>query len=168
MIEETYFTQLFEENRFIILHHIRKLHLYENHDEYYQIGCIALWKAANSYNPDKGSSFSTYAYAVIRGHLLSELKKSKKLQQRYEPTENIEVTENNALEDEQLYVESVLVNLHESLTEKQMKWLNAYVKEGKSPKEIAVQENVAESAVKAWRRDALKKLAKMKGNLDIR
>ena len=56
---------------------IHSLHIYQNQDEFYQIGLIALWKASQKYDEQKGK-FSTYAYLSIRGEMLMHLKKEKK------------------------------------------------------------------------------------------
>ncbi|MEE6451407.1 sigma-70 family RNA polymerase sigma factor [Gottfriedia acidiceleris] len=60
---------------------MKKLHLYKNFDEYYQIGQIALWKAYQQYQTEKGS-FSSYAYLTVRGYLLNELSKAIKYDER--------------------------------------------------------------------------------------
>ncbi|WP_088012467.1 sigma-70 family RNA polymerase sigma factor [Gottfriedia acidiceleris] len=60
---------------------MKKLHLYKNFDEYYQIGQIALWTAYQQYQSEKGS-FSTYAFFTVRGYLLNELSKASKYDER--------------------------------------------------------------------------------------
>ncbi|MGG2025510.1 sigma-70 family RNA polymerase sigma factor [Gottfriedia sp. S16(2024)] len=60
---------------------MKKLHIYKNLDEYYQIGQIALWKAYQHYQSDKGS-FSNYAFVTVRGYLLNELTKAIKYDER--------------------------------------------------------------------------------------
>lgn len=39
------------------------------YDDLYQVGCIALWQAAMDYQPDRGASFKTFAYTVVRRKL---------------------------------------------------------------------------------------------------
>ncbi|WP_180232877.1 sigma-70 family RNA polymerase sigma factor [Bacillus sp. AFS055030] len=56
---------------------MKKLHIYKNFDEYYQIGQIALWRAYQQYQTEKGS-FSSYAFITVRGYLLNELSKAIK------------------------------------------------------------------------------------------
>ncbi len=41
------------------------------YDDLFQTGCEALCHAAMTYNEDKGTAFSTYAYAVIKNALIS-------------------------------------------------------------------------------------------------
>jgi len=60
---------------------MKKLHIYKNFDEYYQIGQIALWKAYQQYQTEKGS-FSSYAYVTVRGYLLNELSIAIKYDER--------------------------------------------------------------------------------------
>ena len=42
--------------------------------EYISIGCLALMRAVENFDPDKGISFSTYAYKVIKSKLLKQIK----------------------------------------------------------------------------------------------
>ena len=39
------------------------------YDDYFQIGCIGLVKAAQRFNPDFGTAFSTYAFPMIYGEI---------------------------------------------------------------------------------------------------
>ncbi|PGS52640.1 sigma-70 family RNA polymerase sigma factor [Bacillus sp. AFS041924] len=56
---------------------MKKLHIYKDFDEYYQIGQIALWMAYQQYRSEKGN-FSSYAFFTVRGYLLNELSKAIK------------------------------------------------------------------------------------------
>ena len=47
-------------------------------DDLFQAGCIGLWKAARSYDPDK-AQFQTYASILIRNAIINELLRHKKL-----------------------------------------------------------------------------------------
>ena len=55
---------------------IHSLHIYKDHDDFYQIGLIALWNASENFDEEKGK-FSTYAYSFIKGRILTHLKKEK-------------------------------------------------------------------------------------------
>lgn len=49
-----------------------------NLNEYYDILAIALIKAADTYNKEKGFTFGTYAYSVMKNEYLMELRKKRK------------------------------------------------------------------------------------------
>lgn len=62
--------------------HLKKLSIYKDHEEYYQCGLIALWRAYVNYDEKKGS-FSSYAYITVRGNLIEQLKKEKRFENRH-------------------------------------------------------------------------------------
>ena len=68
---------------------IHSLHIYKNHDEFYQIGLIALWEASNQFDETKGA-FLSYAYATVKGRILTEIAKQKQDKRReiYIPRKN--------------------------------------------------------------------------------
>ncbi|MGL4819770.1 MAG: sigma-70 family RNA polymerase sigma factor [Bacilli bacterium] len=68
------FEKCFESYERLIWHSIKRLHIYKDHDEFYQIGLIALWRAFRHYDASRGA-FTTYAYATIEGHLKMQLRK---------------------------------------------------------------------------------------------
>jgi RNA polymerase sporulation-specific sigma factor len=45
-----------------------------NEDDLFQEGCVALLKAQNTYTPDKGVKFETYASKIIRNRLIDVLR----------------------------------------------------------------------------------------------
>lgn len=45
------------------------------YEEMFAIGCLALVQAAKSYDGSKGASFKTYAYILIRGAIIDEVRK---------------------------------------------------------------------------------------------
>lgn len=61
---------------------IKTIRIYKNYEDYYQVGLIALWNAYEHYNQEKGS-FSNHAYVTVRGHLLNEMAKESKYEQRF-------------------------------------------------------------------------------------
>jgi RNA polymerase sigma factor (sigma-70 family) len=138
---------------------IRKLSIYTNKEEFFQIGLIALWEAQRRFNPEKGL-FSSYAYTYIKGSMMQELTKRKKEEERtfYADGEFFEVFEasNEKRSDE----ECILLNLcrQNQLTENQTKWVLYHTYKGLKNTQIAAIENVSVSAVKAWRTGAIKRL----------
>lgn len=68
--------QLVEENMALVTHTIRKYfpefinNTNIEYEDIFQVGCIALCKAAKRFDPTKNIQFSTYAVHTIRGELL--------------------------------------------------------------------------------------------------
>ena len=54
---------------------LKQLGLYNQRDEYYDVGMIGLMKAANKFDPSKGTKFNTYASHIIRTTILYEIRK---------------------------------------------------------------------------------------------
>ncbi|HDR6269316.1 TPA: sigma-70 family RNA polymerase sigma factor [Bacillus cereus] len=66
----------------MIVNQIKKLGIYQDHEEYYQCGLIGLWYAYERYDAEKGS-FPAYAVVTVRGYILERLKKESTVQERY-------------------------------------------------------------------------------------
>ncbi|EEL37698.1 MULTISPECIES: sigma-70 family RNA polymerase sigma factor [Bacillus] len=66
----------------MIVNQIKKLGIYQDHEEYYQCGLIGLWYAYERYEEGKGS-FPAYAVMTVRGYILERLKKECVMQERY-------------------------------------------------------------------------------------
>jgi RNA polymerase sigma factor (sigma-70 family) len=137
---------------------MKKLHIYKNFDEYYQIGQIALWKAYQQYQTAKGS-FSSYAYITVRGYLLNELSKAIKYDER-------NVFSEQGIED-LIYFDEVfsLVNFMSFLNgispiQKQI-LIERFYYNHEFP-QIAKNLNMKESSVRSSYRYALKRLRESK------
>jgi len=65
----------------MIVNQIKKLGIYQDHEEYYQCGLIGLWHAYERFDAEKGS-FRAYAVVTVRGYILERLKKESALQER--------------------------------------------------------------------------------------
>ncbi|PEF36102.1 sigma-70 family RNA polymerase sigma factor [Bacillus wiedmannii] len=65
----------------MIVNQIKKLGIYQDHEEYYQCGLIGLWHAYERFDAEKGS-FPVYAVVTVRGYILERLKKESALQER--------------------------------------------------------------------------------------
>lgn len=59
----------------LIYYVLKKMNLYKNADEYYDICMIGLIKAADTFNESKGYTFSTYGISCIRSELLGYLRR---------------------------------------------------------------------------------------------
>ncbi|MCM3117734.1 sigma-70 family RNA polymerase sigma factor [Neobacillus sp. MER 74] len=154
------FEQLVDQYQPMLHKIINSLHLYKNHDEFYQHSLIALWEASQRFDPNKGS-FTNYAYTYIKGCLLMELKKAHQDHERnVHPGEEFWDLVEDSHSDDPLQKETLLTYC-ETLTPNQQKWLLYTVRDQLSIKEIAELENVSPSAVKSWRSGAREKLKKI-------
>ena len=83
------------------------------YDDLYQEGCIALWKAAETFDEQQGAQFHSYAISVIRNHLLDYC---RRVQRQTVPTDglenlDVEMAKSGAAAwdgDSSLFVEQVL------------------------------------------------------------
>lgn len=71
----------------MISHSIRKLNIYRDHEQYRQVGRIALWQAWERFEKEKGD-FTPFAYRSIRGAMLDELKRETRYEERFIPAVN--------------------------------------------------------------------------------
>ena len=62
--------QIVKDNIKLVYFVLKKLNLYKEIDDLYDIGLIGLCKAANSFDEKKGYTFSTYATFCIRNEIL--------------------------------------------------------------------------------------------------
>lgn len=65
----------------MIVNQIKKLGIYQDHEEYYQCGLIGLWYAYERYDAEKGN-FPAYAVITVRGYILERLKKEFAVQEK--------------------------------------------------------------------------------------
>lgn len=56
---------------------LKSLNLNTQDEDLYSTGLIGLVKAVNTFNPDKGFAFSTYATPIIRNEILATFKKKR-------------------------------------------------------------------------------------------
>ncbi|MCM3163722.1 sigma-70 family RNA polymerase sigma factor [Metabacillus litoralis] len=144
----------------MIYHAMKRLSIYRDKEDFYQIGCIGLWEAVLRFDKEKGE-FKSYAYSYILGHMKMALSKAKTEEEKDRKVEEFWVLDvpcdggiSAAL------WEPVMKKLSSHLTDNQMKWVNAYCLYGYTPTEIAKDEGVSIPAVKAWRRGAIANLRK--------
>ena len=160
MLEDEKFEILLHQFEPMIYHVMRKLAIYKNEQEFYQIGCIALWEASLRFQEEKGE-FKSYAYAYIMGQMKMKMTNETKQKEKDERLKVDPTQERISKVDfTHLFSHSVITSVAPLLKENERKWLVAHCLHGKTPSEIAMDEGVSSSAVKAWRRDAIVKLKK--------
>lgn len=166
------FEEIFKQNERRIHYHIHRLNLRDPHQEYFQEGLVALWKAYENYQPDKGP-MSTYFNYQIRNRLIDLIRKKSRTEKvktkfihyqkhhmetgnrrrRLEHSYPIMRGSHDILTDEQLWND-----LQTHLTDKQWKWVDYFIVHDLPIKTIAHQENTTEDAVKSWGRQVRRKL----------
>jgi RNA polymerase sigma factor (sigma-70 family) len=137
---------------------IKSLHIYKNHQEFYQTGLIALWEAAQSFDERKGS-FSNYAYTSIKGKMLSEMTQNNRYMERNILPQQEEFWDGIEGQESPHFLEKeTLQSYCDGLTKREATWvMESFINE-RSIKEIAERECVTLSAVKQWKLGALRKL----------
>ena len=130
------------------------LHIYKDHDEFYQIGLIALWNASENFNEEKGK-FSTYAYSFIKGRMLTHLKKEKLQEERYL---SLQEEDWQQLGDRVPFLEKEnLVSYFYHLSDKEKQWVIFRFYDRLSNKQIAEKWKVKLSTVRSCERRAMSK-----------
>ncbi|MFD0049107.1 sigma-70 family RNA polymerase sigma factor [Actinomycetes bacterium NPDC127524] len=136
---------------------IRQLSIYKNKEDYFQIGLIALWEAEEKFSAEKGS-FLSFAYSMVKGRILNELKKEARFDSRFTPASAELLNEVSAVFHDRLLEEEILLTYCESLTAKQASWVLLSFKDNLTIQEIAEITGSSASAVKSWRKSALNKI----------
>lgn len=72
------YEELIKNNEKLVYLVLKKLNLYDQLDEYYDIGIIGLCNAARIYDKSKKSKFSTLACTCIKNSILCEIRNNKK------------------------------------------------------------------------------------------
>lgn len=66
--------QLVIDNLNLVYYVLQQMGLYDQRDEFYDVGLIGLVKAANNYDPSRGVKFCTSATVYIRNQILMEIR----------------------------------------------------------------------------------------------
>ena len=83
---------LIEHNLRLVAHVVRKYYTsYHNPDELVSIGSLGLIKAIDSFNPDNGARFATYAAKCVQNEILMFFRSQKKLSCEVSINETIDV-----------------------------------------------------------------------------
>jgi RNA polymerase sigma factor (sigma-70 family) len=151
------FDQLSKKYKPMIHRIIHSLGIYKNTDEFYQVGLIGLWDAVECFEAEKGD-FTNYAYSYIKGRIMNELSRASKHEERNvipkaEYWESVEDTH-----FDQPFEKETLLSLCDGLTKKEIIWVVDTFHHCLSVREIAEKEGVSISAVKQWKKAALKKI----------
>lgn len=154
------FATLLQDYEPLIKSQIKRLHLTNNYEHYYQIGAVGLWKAYKNFDAEKGK-FSTYAYHTVRGHLLMALRDEKKFTDHHllqdEQTSGHFHIPAEQIKQEPTSVEE-LIPFHIHLSPREKLWIKEAIILDNTLSEIAKKHNVSTNTVSTWRKNALRKL----------
>lgn len=125
---------------------LKSLNLNTQDDDLYSIGMIGVVKAVNTFNPDKGFTFSGYATPVIRNEILMTFRKKRiipafSLDEPYdlENGESVDFSEmiadNRRFEDE-VIADIQMKQIFSTLSDREKKIISLSI-DGKTQREIA-------------------------------
>lgn len=143
----------------LIKSQIKRYHLTSHFDYYYQAGLLGLWKAYETFDPEKGQ-FSSYAFLLVRGRILQELRNEMRRQEVeicQDPHESLTFQHLPHQDSIPLLEDETLNQYLMHLTENQQRWVIHRVFHMKSEAEIAEEFGTSVYAVKSWRKSAIKK-----------
>lgn len=148
---------------------LKSLNLNTQDEDLYSIGMIGVVKAVNTFNPDKGVKFTTYATPVIRNEILMTLKKKRiipafSLDEAYDFGNGDSVNFSEMIADNRRFEDEVIADIQmkqifSTLSDREKKIISLSM-DGKTQTEIAQtcgmsQSNVsriAKSIHKKWRK----------------
>lgn len=142
----------------MISHSIRKLNIYRDHEQYRQVGRIALWRAWERFDTKKGD-FTPFAYRSIRGAMLDELKREARHEERFMPAINEVIIDSLGAEETREY--TWLLEVLEQLDPHEKAYIQWTFVEKCSLAECAGRAGISVAGVKKRRERMMKKLREM-------
>ncbi|WP_010531755.1 sigma-70 family RNA polymerase sigma factor [Lentibacillus jeotgali] len=166
------FEDIYEQNKRRIHYQIHKMNIHDPHQEFFQEGLIAMWRAYETYQPDKGP-MATYFNYTIRNRLIDRINKEnhqRDIQRKAIQEDRTQLTDGNHQRQNGMATPlpheahipidnpNLWNQIKSRLTDNQWKWLYHHVLEGMSYPEIAQAENTTVEAVKSRGKQVKKKL----------
>ena len=163
------------DNQKLVYHVIKRLNLYNKLEDYFDIGLIGLCKAAQTFKPENGSRFSTYACVCIRNDILMEIRNENRQCDAYAISFSSIISsskdndlsledilsdydlENDILNREELIS---LITSIEKLNEEDKTIINLYFYQNKTQKQIAQILNMSQAQASRRIQRALNNLRK--------
>ncbi|GIO23420.1 RNA polymerase sigma factor [Oceanobacillus sp. J11TS1] len=167
-----------EQNQRRVYYQLNRLKIQDREGDYFQEGLVAMWRAYEKHNPDKGP-LATYMNYQIRNRLVDIIRKSsveRKYLDQLIYQRKVETQSGNYLDGNQIPemqgegnpLETVdhldassLSEFTAALTDKQKIWFCDAIIDGLTNPEIAEKEQVSLEAVKSWAKGAKRKLRKL-------
>lgn len=168
--ENSTFDEIYKQNKNRIHYQLYKLGIHDPHNEYYTEGIHAMWNAYKKYEPNKGPMGTYFNYTIRYGLIDMLRKKTTQLNQQDKATQiqEAEIDNGNHYGTYKFpVVDKTDISIHDHtfwkfiqsrLTTNQWKWVESYIIQGLSQKEIAAQEGVSTEAVKSWAKETRRKL----------
>lgn len=130
----------------IIYYQLHRLGLfkrfYSYRDDFLQEGRMAIWKALQSYDPDKGAKLTTYVNIVVRNFLLNYVRTMK----LYQNERNIPFDEEQYLVDFDP-IENMAELINDYAADNHKSILTDYFVEGLTQQEVAAKNGVSQQWV---------------------
>lgn len=152
------FDELIEEHEFLIRRVIAKLNIYDNKEDYMQVGRLAIWQAAQDFDETKGE-FGMYVYARIRFAILRALTIASKVTRGevVVASEKMQfVMEQQGYEDVQLH----MMEWYQLLTKEEEQMIRALYVKGLTLQQFADEIGIPHETVKKRKQRLMKKLKK--------
>ena len=125
---------------------LKSLNLNTQDEDLYSIGMIGVVKAVNTFNPDKGVKFSTYATPIIRNEILMTFRKKRiipafSLDESYNLGNGESIDFSEMIADSSRFEEEVIADIQmermlSTLSDREKKIVSLSM-DGKTQKEIA-------------------------------
>ncbi len=139
---------------------LKKLHIYKEHEDYYQVAQILLWKAYQQFDATKGA-FPGYAQHLVRCGLIDHLRKERIYEDRHEMIEWDSKTEGLLgffIQEENHPLLDEIEERYKHLSKREKIWLIETFINDRKLSEIAHLYQVSKHTVSSWRKACLKKL----------
>ena len=138
---------------------LHRLNIHSNHEDFLQAGYLGLW-LAYQHDGEKGA-FSSYAFARVRGEMLTMLKKDANYQDQHVFSSTDPDPVQVAIETDAWTTELDSLSPYlKMLSEREQLWVIEHAVHDLALRMIAAKYNVSTETVKGWRKGALKKLRK--------
>ena len=148
---------------------LKSLNLNTQDEDLYSIGMIGVVKAVNTFNPDKGVKFSTYATPIIRNEILMTFRKKRiipafSLDESYNLGNGESIDFSEMIADGRRFEDEVIANMQikkllPKLIDREKKIISLKM-DGKTQKEIADILGLAQSYISRIIKSIFKKWGK--------
>lgn len=156
----TKFEQVLSQYEPMISATLRKLNIYREHEQFRQAARVALWRAWQRYDEEKGH-FAPFASRSIRGAMLDLLKQENRVEEHIIQTEDELLYGYVETEDKSIVVEKwseKTFHVLEQLTKKEKQLIHWLFVEGLTQKECAEKAKISPAGIKKRRERLLVKL----------